>query len=82
MLQDIQITNYRVFENLALTGLKRVNLIVGSNNAGKTSLLEAIYLLTSSDKALGLTTIMQERGEFLVDQDAGRGPYPRRRSGE
>lgn len=75
MLQDIQITNYRVFEKLTLAGLKRVNLIVGANNAGKTSLLEAIYLLTSNDKSLGLTAIMQERGEFLVDQDAGRGRF-------
>lgn len=75
MLQDIQITNYRVFEKFALTGLKRVNLLVGSNNAGKTSLLEAIYLLASNNKSLGLTAIMQERGEFLADQDAGRGRF-------
>lgn len=75
MLQDIQITNYRVFETLGLTDLKRVNLIVGANNAGKTSLLEAIYLLASNDKSLGLTAIMQKRGEFLVDQDSAKGRF-------
>jgi AAA15 family ATPase/GTPase len=50
-----------------------VNLIVGANNAGKTSLLEAIYLLTSHDKQLSLTSILQERGEFLTDQELIRG---------
>lgn len=34
--------NFRGFESLDLDGLKRVNLIVGKNNAGKTSFLEGV----------------------------------------
>ena len=73
MLQDLQIRNYRVFKELAIDRLSNVNLIVGANNAGKTSLLEAIYLLTSHDKPLSLTSILQEHGEFLTDQELIRG---------
>jgi len=42
MITDIKISNFRGIGDLELTGLKRVNLIVGDNNSGKTSLLEAI----------------------------------------
>jgi hypothetical protein len=67
MINDLHITNYRAFEEIIVDPLKRVNLIVGANNAGKTSLLEAIYLLASQDKQNSLATILQERGEFLSD---------------
>src|SRR5262245_51282867 len=45
MLQQLHLQNFRGFESLELDGLRRVNLIVGRNNTGKTSVLEALYLL-------------------------------------
>jgi len=45
MISEIKIQNFRGFTALDLIGLKRVNLVVGENNSGKTSLLEAILLL-------------------------------------
>ncbi len=36
--------DFRGFERLELDGLQRVNLVVGKNNAGKTSLLEGIAI--------------------------------------
>jgi ABC-type transport system involved in cytochrome c biogenesis ATPase subunit len=50
MIDEIKIENFRGFASLTLSGLKRVNLIVGENNAGKTSLLEAISLLCDANK--------------------------------
>ncbi len=50
MIDEIKIENFRGFTSLELPSLKRVNLIVGENNAGKTSLLEAISLLCEADK--------------------------------
>jgi predicted ATPase len=47
MLNDLHIANFRGFEDLNLQGLGRVNLIVGKNNTGKTSLLEAVTLLVT-----------------------------------
>ena len=44
-ITDISIENFRGFGHLELKGLQAVNLIVGQNNAGKTSLLEAIAML-------------------------------------
>ncbi len=45
MLKGLRIRNYRVFKDLKVDGLHRINLIAGKNNSGKTSLLEAIFLL-------------------------------------
>jgi AAA15 family ATPase/GTPase len=42
--QYIKIQNFRCFKELEVNGFKRVNLIGGKNNAGKTSLLEALLL--------------------------------------
>ncbi len=45
MIDELRIQNFRGFASLELRDLKRVNLVVGENNSGKTSLLEAILLL-------------------------------------
>lgn len=47
MYQDIRIKHFRGFENLTIEGLSQVNVFVGRNNSGKTSILEAIFLLTN-----------------------------------
>ncbi len=44
MIHSFHIKNYRGFKDCTIEPLERVNLITGSNNAGKTSLLEALYL--------------------------------------
>jgi AAA15 family ATPase/GTPase len=44
MIKNIEIKNFRCFDNLKVFGFERVNLISGKNNAGKTALLEAIFL--------------------------------------
>ena len=46
MLKSVTIRNFRVFGDLSVDKLSRVNLIAGRNNAGKTSLLEALFLLS------------------------------------
>ncbi|MBC6418435.1 MAG: AAA family ATPase [Prochloron sp. SP5CPC1] len=65
MLKDVTIRNYRCFENFTINGLSRVNLIVGSNQIGKTSFLEAIYLLVKRQKkGDSLLDILEQRGEL------------------
>ncbi len=44
MFQAFQVKNFRCFRHLKLDSLERVNLVTGKNNAGKTALLEAIFL--------------------------------------
>jgi predicted ATPase len=45
MLTKVQIKNFRCFRELEIAPLRRVNLITGQNNTGKTALLEALSLL-------------------------------------
>ncbi len=45
MITELELKNFRGFGQLQLTGLGPVNLVVGMNNVGKTSLLEAVSLL-------------------------------------
>src|SRR5207302_5951302 len=42
MYTSLTVESFRGLTNVTLDDLRRVNLIVGKNNAGKTSLLEAI----------------------------------------
>lgn len=49
MLNSIHLTNFRGFAELEIKNFARGNLIGGVNNAGKTGLLEAIYLLLERD---------------------------------
>ena len=44
----IEIENFKTFDKLKIDGFKRVNLISGKNNLGKTALLEALNLNASS----------------------------------
>ena len=68
MLRDLTIKNYRAFKDFSIDGLARVNLIVGSNNAGKTSFLEAVYLLANQGSPAVLLQLLDKRGEFTIAQ--------------
>lgn len=45
MLEQLTVRNYRGLAELEVADIGRLNIVVGKNNAGKTRLLEAIYLL-------------------------------------
>lgn len=47
MLTSIHIQGFKNFKDTQITPLRKVNLILGGQNVGKTSLLEAVYLGTS-----------------------------------
>ncbi len=51
MLKRLQIRNFRGFNALEINQLSGLNLIAGKNNSGKTSLLEAIFLLAGGGNA-------------------------------
>lgn len=80
MLRDLIIHNYRCFQDFHVDGLARVNLIVGKNNSGKSSLLEAAYLLVTLGDPQRLIELLNNRGE-IVDRSSGASgePLPSRR---
>jgi predicted ATP-dependent endonuclease of OLD family len=46
MIKSLYIRNYKLFKELRIESLVQVNLVIGKNNVGKTSLLEAIMLFS------------------------------------
>ena len=66
MIEDIEITNFRCFDRLKVSGCKRLNLISGKNNVGKTALLEAIFLsiTPTKDTIFSLCELRGESGEL------------------
>jgi AAA15 family ATPase/GTPase len=68
LIRDLTIQGYRCFEDFSMDGLTRVNLLVGNNNSGKTSFLEAVYLLVNQPSMGTVQTTIREifenRGEF------------------
>ena len=66
MLTDLSIKNFRLFEKFKIDNLARVNLIVGKNNVGKSTLLEAIQLLVSQGSPQALFEQLEARGEISL----------------
>lgn len=69
MFKNIKIENFRCFKSFELQQLGRVNLLVGENNSGKTSILEAIQLLCSRTNLEPLSEMMIHRGEYFWDDN-------------
>ena len=60
---EIVIHRFRGFRELKFSNLARVNLLVGSNNSGKTSALEAIYLFTQLNDIYQCIELEKLRGK-------------------
>lgn len=69
---SIGIASFRGLENVQLDGLKQVNLLVGGNNSGKTSILEAIAVLyAGTDVAQWLdVSLVREVRTFASSPDS------------
>ena len=65
MLTTLELENYRGFGKYRLTGLDRVNLLVGKNNCGKTSVLEAVHFLVAGGDFAVLADTASQRGEMV-----------------
>ena len=42
-LESLEITNYRSLEHVKLDHLQKFNVLIGRNNAGKSSVFNALY---------------------------------------
>lgn len=65
LIDNIKIEKYKCFDDFSAGGLKRINLIGGINNAGKTAFIEACYLVATAKNIknflFSLTSIEKER---------------------
>lgn len=69
MFRSLEIENFRRFKRYELHELGRVNLLVGTNNSGKTSILEAVQMLVSDGDPQPLFEALTRRGERLYETE-------------
>ena len=69
-IDKIKINRYKCFHNFSIENLKRVNLISGKNNVGKTAFMEACYLVASAGRInnflFSLTMIEKSRDKLNI----------------
>ena len=72
MIHSLKIENFRSLENFQVTKLGRVNLIVGKNNSGKSSVLEALRIYAGNANHELLESIAQGHDEqcFLDNEES------------
>jgi len=58
-IKNIEIKNFKCFENFKAEGFGRVNLIGGKNNVGKTAFMEACYLSQAEDSHTLFSTLLE-----------------------
>lgn len=63
MINSIYISNFKCFKQLFIPTLGNVNLIIGKNNSGKSSLLEALMIYASGGNEATLRQISIKHGE-------------------
>lgn len=61
------ITRYRKLEDVGIKNISRVNIFAGGNNKGKTTVLEAFYLMSHLNDLQAFLDLEKYRGKFLGD---------------
>lgn len=74
MLNSLEITNFRLLEHLTVPKLGRVNLIVGKNNCGKSSVLEALRIYAGNAQRKLLQQIALAHNEQGLAANPGETP--------
>ncbi len=67
-MKSLYIRNFKNLSSLDIDKLDRVNLIVGKNDVGKSTLLEAISIYLANGATAWIRTILDARGEVIGKQ--------------
>lgn len=73
MINHIQLSNFRSYDNIDLKLHKNINVFIGKNGAGKTNLLEAIYFVSNirshrSKDDTDLIKLNEEYSRIIVEK--------------
>jgi energy-coupling factor transporter ATP-binding protein EcfA2 len=69
MFKSFLVRNFRAFRQLSIPRFARVNLILGKNAVGKTTLLEALWLYAAGMRQEAIYEILLQREEMIIEQD-------------
>lgn len=72
MYTRLSIRNFRGLRKVEVTGLKRINVVVGENGCGKTSLLEAAFLISGAANASLAMTLFGLRNDTVFTPGSDR----------
>ena len=64
MIKNISIENFRGFESISISDMNRITLISGRNNVGKSSILEALFLMMDHSSSDSFAKISGFRGSI------------------
>jgi len=68
-ITSLTVEGFRALQKLTINGLGRFNLITGRNNTGKSSVLEALRILTSDALPSVIFSILRYREEDVGDME-------------
>ena len=69
-IKKIEINHFRGIKKLEVSRFSNINLIVGDNNSGKTSFLEAIQLLFANVQLGSIKNIIKQRTVLNVNDSS------------
>lgn len=68
-LKSLSINQFRAITELSLTELTQINVILGDNNSGKTTILEAIELLNGDANLGNIKQVLKNRMPFTFNDN-------------
>lgn len=73
--RDIELSNFRGFDHIEISALSKINVFVGANNVGKTSVLEAVFMLAGMSNPFIPTRVNYLRALSAVNADLNNARY-------
>lgn len=62
---SITINSYKSLQDITIPNLQKINVFAGTNNSGKTTLLEVIYNLVQMNDLYSFMDLQKRRGKFI-----------------
>ncbi len=69
MIKDLEIANFRGIRSLEINEFKQINIFTGKNNCGKTTILEALFLIVGMSNPELVKNIHLFRDLILTNND-------------
>ena len=76
-VSSLYVHRFRGIRSIRVSGFRRVNLLLGRNNAGKTSVLESLFLVTGAGRPGRVETLGRMRGLSRGDEASYTGLFHR-----